>query len=133
MTTTAAGSARRMAVSNRSRRRVLAAHAHHACSFRERFFGLMGRRDLPEGSGLLFAPCRGVHTHFMRFPIDLVFVAIAPGGGRVLHVREAMRPFRADWTSSDLVIELPAGTVARTGTTVGDLLDLPSLSTSGGA
>ncbi len=120
-------------VVNRSKGTVLAEQAGHARTFRQRLFGLMGRRGLPEGGGIIFAPCQGVHTHFMRFPLDLVFVeATGAGAGRVSKVRERMGPFRVDLASSDLLLELPAGTIARTGTAVADELDLLPVDGAGG-
>ena len=111
-------------VVNRSKGTVLAERAPRARTFR-RLLGLLGRAALPEGEGLIFAPCRGVHTHFMRFPVDLASVeATGDAAGRVIRVRERLVPFRTDPASRDLVIELPAGTVARTGTAVADRLDL---------
>jgi len=112
-------------VINRTRGTTVAERAHWARTFRTRLLGLMGRAELPAGEALIFAPCRGVHTHFMRFPIDLLFVeALGEGVGRVVKVRERMVPFRTDLASSDLLLELPAGTIARTGTAVADELDL---------
>ncbi len=110
---------------NRGKGTVLAERARHARTFWQRLLGLMGRAGLPEGGAMIFAPCRGVHTHFMRFSIDLVFVEMTGRDtGRVVKVRERMGPFRTDLASSDLLIELPAGTVARTGTAVADRLDI---------
>lgn len=111
-------------VVNRTRGTTVAERAHWARTFRSRLLGLMGRAGLPAGEALIFAPCRGVHTHFMRFPIDLLFVeSIGEGAGRVVKLRERMVPFRTDLASSDLLLELPAGTIARTGTVVADELD----------
>jgi uncharacterized membrane protein (UPF0127 family) len=112
-------------VMNRTRGTTVAERARWARTFRTRLLGLMGRADLPAEEALIFAPCRGVHTHFMRFPIDLLFVdVIGEGAGRVVKVREHMGPFRTDLGSSDLLLELPAGTIARTGTAVADELDV---------
>ena len=52
----------------------------------------MGRRDMPEGEGLLIPRCRAIHTFFMRFPIDAVFFDAA--GNEVKTVRN-IRPWRA--------------------------------------
>ena len=48
--------------------------ARVAGSFVARFRGLMGAADLPAGEGMLFPGTSSVHTHFMRFPIDVVFL-----------------------------------------------------------
>jgi uncharacterized membrane protein (UPF0127 family) len=83
------------------------------------FKGLMLDASLPAGHGLLFRPARGIHTHFMRFPIDLIFLDEAD---RVVGVREAMRPWRFDFTCAAAVIEANAGTARARGIAVGDRL-----------
>ena len=65
--------------------------ARVADSFVARFRGLMGVADLPAGEGLLFPRTRSVHTHFMRFPIDVVFL---DGERRIVAIRPALRPWR---------------------------------------
>ena len=73
--------------------------------------GLLGRDGMPAGSGLVIAPCSSVHTFFMRFPIDIFFVA---RDGRVLEVRRHVPPWRiAVSLSAFAVIELPAGSLTR--------------------
>ena len=55
-----------------------------------RFAGLMGRASLPRGHGMFFPRCRSVHTFFMRFPIDLVFL---DDSMRVVGIRPQIRPW----------------------------------------
>lgn len=111
-------------VINRTKDTTLAREIRHARTRWQRLIGLMGRAGLAEGAGMLFAPIRGVHTHFMRFPIDLVFVAVeGEGVGRVTKVRERMVPFRIDLSRDDVLLELPAGTIARTATAIDDRID----------
>ena len=69
-------------VENRSKGTVLAEEAGHARGYWRRLIGLMGRARLADGEGLIFTPCRGIHTYFMRFPIDLVFIDRVEGEGR---------------------------------------------------
>jgi uncharacterized protein len=84
--------------------------------------GLLGRDHLAPGSGLVIAPCGGVHTFFMRFPIDVVFVA---RDGRVVKVRHAVQPWRlALAVTAFCVIELPAHTAADSETRAGARLEL---------
>ena len=83
------------------------------------FRGLMLLKSLPEGHGLLFRPARGIHTHFMRFPIDLVFL---DKEDRVSKIREAMPPWRFDFTSAAGVIEMNPGAARAAGTQPGDRL-----------
>lgn len=75
--------------------------------------GLLGRSDLPETEGLLLAPAWSIHTWFMRFPIDVVFI---DREGTVLRVVERMRPWRlTSERRAHAVIELAAGVATRVG------------------
>jgi uncharacterized membrane protein (UPF0127 family) len=85
-----------------------------------RMRGLLGRRDLPSGEGLLLRPSGSVHTFFMRFPIDVVFV---DRDLTVLGVTPGLRPWRtAGRRGARAVVELPAGEAARRGVRPGDRL-----------
>ncbi len=111
---------------NRSTHRVLTERVVQAETFGERLRGLLGRTVLPDGEGLYLAHCRAVHTAGMRFPIDVLFL---DEDGRVVRTAETMPPYRfrvAARPARD-VLEVPAGTVASTGTKVGDqiLLNRP--------
>ena len=82
--------------------------------------GLLKHDSLAEGSALIIAPSNAIHTFFMRFEIDVAFVA---RDGRILKVRHAMRPWRmAAALRGFAVVELPAGTLALTQTGPGDTL-----------
>jgi len=84
--------------------------------------GLLGRDGLPDDCALVIAPCSGVHTFFMRFPIDVLFVS---RDGRVRKTRRAMAPWRiAVAVGGFAVIEAPAGTIERTGSSPGDRVAL---------
>jgi uncharacterized protein len=87
--------------------------------------GLLGRSGLGDGEGLVLAPCSSVHTAFMRFPIDLVFLDRA---GRVLRVATGVSPWRIrlHWRAF-AVVELAAGALARTGTMTGDVVELRTI------
>ena len=71
--------------------RVLLERLETAARLWPRFVGLMGRASLPAGHGLYFPRCRSVHTFFMRFPIDLLFVDAEM---RVVSLRADVRPWR---------------------------------------
>jgi uncharacterized membrane protein (UPF0127 family) len=101
---------------------VVATRCDVANSFLTRGFGLMARSGLAEGGGLLITKTGSITMFFMRFAIDAVFVDRSM---RVLRVAENVRP----WVpaigaprGTDSVLELPAGTAARTGTQAGDEL-----------
>lgn len=94
-----------------------------ADSFFTRFLGLMGKRSLAAGSGLWIIPSSGVHTCWMRMPIDVVAL------DRNLHVvatAHAVRPWRLSGLSfkTRSVLELPSGQILACGLEVGDLLEI---------
>jgi uncharacterized membrane protein (UPF0127 family) len=87
-----------------------------------RMKGLLGRRALPSDEGLLLRPAGSIHTAFMRFPIDAVFLDKEL---RVLRVESNLRPWRlAAQRGAKAVVELPAGTAETVGLAVGMALAL---------
>jgi uncharacterized protein len=91
-----------------------------ADSARRRMKGLLGRRALSRDEGLWLEPASSVHTWFMRFPIDVVFLDREK---RVLRIVESMQPWRmAAKRGSRSVLELAAGGAARSGLKVGHVL-----------
>ena len=82
-----------------------------------RLRGLLGRSDLPAGEGLLLRPAGSIHTAFMRFSIDAVFL---DGADRVLKVAHELPPWRmAGCRGARAVLELPAGEAAKQGLRAG--------------
>ena len=78
-----------------------------------RMRGLLGRKSLPSGEGILLRPASSVHTAFMRFAIDAVFL---DRDLRVLKVSSKLRPWRtAARPRAHAVLELPAGEAERRG------------------
>lgn len=120
---------RRVAVRNISRGSLLAERAELANGLVRRAFGLIGRRDWTAADGLVIEPCNAVHTCFMRLPIDVVYSA---ADGTVLRMVHALRPWRIGPVvhRSRWVLELPAGMLEGTGTTVGDFLQVESWPTA---
>jgi len=112
-----------MTVRNAETGAVIARRVEIAATAADRAIGLLGRSRLERGEGLLIAPCRGVHTCFMRFPIDVLEL---DADGLIVDCAPALRPWRIRlprWRSVS-VLELPAGTIAFTGTRVGDKVRL---------
>ena len=117
---------KRVKVLNTSRGVYLAEDAGLATGFLRRGLGLMFRKTLPEGTGLVLMPEGQVHMFFMRFPLDVVH---ADAQGTILRIAPGLKPWRLGpfVRKCRMVIELPAGTVARTGTREGDVLKLEDL------
>ncbi len=94
-----------------------------ADSFLTRLVGLLGHRSLGEGEGLWITPCDSIHTFFMRFPIDVVFVNT---DGVVLRRLDAEPPWRATriHARASACLELPAGVLEAAGVVPGHRLEL---------
>jgi len=88
--------------------------------------GLLGRRHLAGDEGLLVTPCTSIHTMFMRFPIDVLYLDREQ---TVVKAVRALRPFRFSACfrgGGHSVLELPVGAIEASGTQTGDRLALTS-------
>ena len=91
----------------------------------ERRTGLLKHTKLEPGSGLWIVPCEAVHTFFMKFPLDLIYL---DRKRRVKSVVRNVRPWRFSMClPAHSVIELPVGTIDRTQTQNGDEVELVQL------
>lgn len=100
--------------------RVVAANLLTAFDSASRRQGLLGRDGLADGTALIIAPSNAVHTFFMRFPIDILFVR---RDGRVVKMRSGVGPRRiAASLRAFAVIEMAAGSLTQSDTTAGDQL-----------
>jgi uncharacterized membrane protein (UPF0127 family) len=104
---------------NLTRGTTIASEVHFATTGKDRTRGLLGRDLMPEGEALVFPRCRQVHTFGMRFPIDVLFV---DKHGRVARAVQDMKPGRLSaWVlRSSSTVELPAGTLEKSGTRTSD-------------
>ena len=108
---------------------VVCEHCLVADSPWSRMRGLLGRRGLESGEGLLLRPTGSVHTFFMRFPIDVVFLS---RDGEVLKVARALPAWRAAGARrAKAALELAADEAERREIRVGTRLDLSVLAGSG--
>ena len=101
----------------------LASRATLADSFWRRLRGLLGRDGLGDGEGLVIVPCNSVHMLGMRFPLDVLHL---DRSGTVLRTLQNLKPGRLGplvWRSH-MAVELPAGTIAASGTVAGDVVTL---------
>jgi uncharacterized protein len=115
-------------VYNKTRETFVATEATVADSYLRRLVGLLGKtkRWAQLGRGLWIVPSRGIHTIGMMFPIDLIFLSREK---QVVHIEEHVRPFRISKVSLKAmsVLELPPHTIFRSGTQVGDRLEIAPL------
>jgi uncharacterized protein len=111
-----------MRLINQKNDAVLADSVKITGSFAGRLRGLMFSHSFPvEYGALIVTPCNSVHTMFMRYPIDVLFV---DRSWRVLHCCHMLIPWRISRIvrGASAAVELPAGTLARSFTRKGDIL-----------
>ncbi len=107
---------------NATRGTLLAVRLEAARTGASRRKGLLGRECLQPGAGLWIAPCESVHTFFMKFPIDLVYL---DRKHQVRKVRSSVGPWRLSaCLTAKSVLELPAGTIRESRTAPGDAIEI---------
>ena len=110
-----------MRIVNQTRGTLLVSAGRQASGFWELLWGLMGKPNLPAGTGLLLPHTNWIHTFWMRFALDVLYLDKA---GRVIGLNRALRPNRIGrpcWQAS-ATLELPVGMIDCSQTTVGDVL-----------
>jgi len=112
---------RHVFVYNKTRETFLAFRVKVADSILSRLVGLLGKRSLEPDSGVWIVPANAVHTIGMLFTFDLVLI---DKDFKVVGLRELVRPFRVTWPEgkAESVLELPAHTIFRSRTQIGDQL-----------
>jgi hypothetical protein len=90
-----------------------------ACSLLDRMKGLLGRQALAQGESLWIKPCNSIHTIGMKFPIDAAFL---DKENNIVAVKNnlARNRFTGVYFSAKSVLELPAGTLEKYDTRIGD-------------
>lgn len=113
--------ARHVRIENLTRDRLVAERCRVARSLRERTVGLLGTPQPSPGDGLLIERTQSIHMFFMRYPIDVIFI---DRGLRVTRCVTRLLPWRVVWWARGArdCIELGVGTIAASGTQVGDQL-----------
>src|SRR6266478_9928191 len=115
------GKSREVFVYNQTKGTFLAFRVSVADSILGRLIGLLGRRSLNPDGGVWIVPANAVHTVGMLFSFDVVMI---DKGFKVVSVKELVRPFRVILPKlrAESVIELPAHTIFRSRTELGDEL-----------
>ena len=111
----------KLKVHNQTRETVLGTQVDVADSFSSRLIGLLGRRGLADGGGLMIHPSCAIHTLGMMFPIDVLFL---DAQRKVVGMQQKMRPFRISpvYRRAECVLELPASTIRESRTQLGDCI-----------
>jgi len=112
---------------NETKNTLVAEKAVLVETFLMRIKGLLGRKKFLKGEALILKPCNSIHTFFMKFPIDVVFL---DKNNRVIKTIICLKPFRFTpvYFKANLAIELPCGTIQATLTQPNDFLRTVSLS-----
>jgi len=110
-------------VVNISKDTVLADKAEIAKTFLARLIGLLNRQSLSKGEALILMPSNCIHSLFMRFTIDAVFLNKE---GKVIKALPSFKPFRFSpiLFNASLTIELPENTLQLTRTKPGDIIKI---------
>jgi hypothetical protein len=112
-----------MRIINITKNTILADNVTLARTALTRLKGLLFEKELKKGEALIIRPCNSIHTFFMRFKIDVLFV---DSKNRIIKIYKEIRPFRLTpvYFKSAFSIELPSGTAAATNTSESDQLSI---------
>ena len=110
-----------MRIFNDTQKIIIAQYAIVADSFFPRLRGLLGRKSINQGEALVITGCQCIHMFFMQFPIDVVFV---DKRNCVVGLVERIKPFCLSpfYFCASYAVELKAGSIKETGTSIGDIL-----------
>lgn len=107
---------------NRRTGQILAPRVLMAQDFKSRSVGLLSRQNMAEEEGLLIKPCNSIHTFFMKFAIDVIFLS---KGSNVVKIVRGIGPFRlasCHWRGY-MTLELAAGVISKYDMKIGDFID----------
>ncbi len=108
---------------NLTKNQILAQTVYIADTPIKRMKGLIGFKSLKTSEAMLIKPCNSIHTFFMRFPIDLLFI---DKDNIIIKAMSDIKPYRFSplYLFSRAVIELSSGTIRNTGTKEGDQISI---------
>ncbi len=114
-----------MKVYNSTQNSLIADDVKIAKNFITRSIGLIPKKNLPHNEGLLIKPCCSIHTFFMKFDIDVLFVNKK---NEVTALYESVKPYRIlpIHPDSSYVIEFAAGSISKKNISKGDLITISS-------
>jgi len=112
-----------MRIINLTKNTLLADEAKMANTFFTRLIGLLNRNSLRKGEALILTPSNCIHSFFMRFTIDVLFLDKT---GRVIAALPAFKPFRLSpiYFNSCTTVELPENTLKLSQTQPGDIIKI---------
>lgn len=110
-----------MKIFNQTKNVILAEELILADTILKRLVGLLGKKEFRKGQALVLKPANSIHTFFMRFPIDVLFV---DKENKVIKAISCLKPWRLSsvYLRAKVIIELPCGTLQEIPITKGDIL-----------
>lgn len=110
-----------MRIINQTKNTILAEEVILANTAFKRMKGLLGKKEFMRGCALILKPCNSIHTFFMRFPIDVLFL---DKNNRVIKAISSLPPYRLTrvYLNSGFAIELPSGIIKLSSTQEGDTI-----------
>ncbi len=102
---------------------VIADKVRIAQNFKSRSIGLLNRRSLNENEALLIKPCASIHTFFMKFPIDVLFLSKE---GNIVKIEHSLKPWKLSGCLAGcfMVLELQQGKVSKTTIKIGNSIKI---------
>ncbi len=102
---------------------VIAERVKGAYTFWSRFKGLMLTESMPENAALHLSPCTAIHTFFMKYSIDILYLDKEK---KIVGIEKELEPgmIGKKWLNAKSVIELPAGTIDKTSTVMGQRVEI---------
>jgi uncharacterized membrane protein (UPF0127 family) len=110
-------------IKNLTRDTRISSHTQITRNSWQRMKGLLGRDALPSGEALVITHCQSIHMLFMKFPIDVIF---CDDRNKVVGLCRDIKPygFSPVFFKASYAIEVPAGSIASSGTQLGDQVQL---------
>ena len=114
-----------MKIVNQSKQVTLADKVFFADTIFKRMRGLLGRKSMNKGEALIITPANSIHTFFMRFPIDILFL---DKNNKIIKTISCLKPFRLTsiYFNATSAVELPIGTIQSLSIQKGDILSQES-------
>ncbi len=114
-----------MRIINLSKNTLLAEDALVAEAWLRRAIGLLGRKEMQKNIALVIRPCQAIHTFFMRFSIDVIFVNRK---NEIIGLETDFKPWRMSkiYWQAKFAVELPAGRISKSRSSEGDIIGLLS-------
>ena len=111
-----------MKLINKNNGKILADNLKIADNFFKRLQGLLGKNSFNEGDGLHIIPCTSIHSFFMKFRFDAIFLN---KNNEIVYLIQNMPAWRVSKIcfSGYSVVELPSGVIKETEISIGDVLE----------